>query len=385
MTFVCWPPEADYDDVDLNGSFPGRAGLSGTRAVRFDLSNLFVKPMSVQFRAISAALDEEPADGIVTELTAIGLLPLLLGQSSRPPVHVLGCTPLSATSRDTFPFGLGLAPPASPQARLRARLMTQVAKHAVLGGVQREVNTQLNRLGLRSSPVFFVEWWSLAERFWQLTVPGFEYPRRDLSPNVGFAGPLLPSSVADLPEWWHDLDGAQAVVHVTQGTIDNHDLSMLIGPTLTGLAHKDVLVVASTGGRPITDIPVPLAANERAAEFIPYDRLLPKVDVMVTNGGYGGVQFALTHGVPLVVAGEREDKPETAARVAWSGAGRNLKTGWPTPASVAAAVTDVLGQASYRDAAAKLGTETEDTDAISTIIAALEDAATSRPSITPNN
>ena len=24
MTFVCWPPEADYDDVDLNGSFPRR-------------------------------------------------------------------------------------------------------------------------------------------------------------------------------------------------------------------------------------------------------------------------------------------------------------------------------------------------------------------------
>ena len=359
--------------------------MSGARGVRFDLSNLFVKPMSLQFHAISAALDEEPADGIVTELTAIGLLPLLLGQTSRPPVHVLGCTPLSASSRDTFPFGLGLAPPASPLARLRARIMTQVTKRAVLGRIQREVDTQLSRLGLRPSPVFFLEWWSLAERFWQLTVPGFEYPRRDLSPNVGFAGPLLPSSVADLPEWWHDLDGARTVIHVTQGTIDNHDLSTLIGPTLTGLAHKDMLVVASTGGRPITDIPVPLAANERAAEFIPYDRLLPKVDVMITNGGYGGVQFALTHGVPLVVAGEREDKPETAARVAWSGAGRNLKTGRPTPESVAAAVTDVLGHASYRDAAARLATETKDTDAISTVIAALEDSTTSAPSITPNN
>jgi UDP:flavonoid glycosyltransferase YjiC (YdhE family) len=42
--------------------------------------------------------------------------------------------------------------------------------------------------------------------------------------------------------------------------------------------------------------------------------LLPHVDAMVTNGGYGGVQQALAHGVPLVVTGDSEDKPEVAAR-----------------------------------------------------------------------
>ena len=52
---------------------------------------------------------------------------------------------------------------------------------------------------------------------------------------------------------------------------------------------------------------------------------------MVTNGGYGGVQIALSYGVPLVVAGTTEDKPEVAARVAWSGAGINLKTATPAP------------------------------------------------------
>ena len=43
--------------------------------------------------------------------------------------------------------------------------------------------------------------------------------------------------------------------------------------------------------------------------------LLPRTDVLVTNGGYGGVQQALAHGVPLVVAGRTEDKVEVAARV----------------------------------------------------------------------
>jgi UDP:flavonoid glycosyltransferase YjiC (YdhE family) len=39
---------------------------------------------------------------------------------------------------------------------------------------------------------------------------------------------------------------------------------------------------------------------------------------MVTNGGYGGVQMALSYGVPLVVAGASEDKPEVAP--VWRGA-----------------------------------------------------------------
>ena len=33
--------------------------------------------------------------------------------------------------------------------------------------------------------------------------------------------------------------------------------------------------------------------NARAATYLPYDELLPRTDVYVTNGGYGGVQYAL--------------------------------------------------------------------------------------------
>jgi len=72
------------------------------------------------------------------------------------------------------------------------------------------------------------------------------------------------------------------------------------------------------------------------------------VDVMVTNGGYGGVQQALANGVPLVVAGDSEDKPEVAARVHWSGTGVNLRTGRPSPAMVARAVRGVLDRPTYR-------------------------------------
>jgi len=69
--------------------------------------------------------------------------------------------------------------------------------------------------------------------------------------------------------------------------------------------------------------------------------------VMVTNGGYGAVQRAVSAGVPLVVAGSTEGKPEVAARVAWSGAGLNLKTGTPTPAMIRDAVRELLDDGEY--------------------------------------
>ena len=75
---------------------------------------------------------------------------------------------------------------------------------------------------------------------------------------------------------------------------------------------------------------------------------------MVTNGGYGGVQQALAHGVPLVVAGASEDKPEVAARVAWSGAGLDLRTGRPSEENLRAGVQAVLGNPSYREHARRL-------------------------------
>jgi len=48
----------------------------------------------------------------------------------------------------------------------------------------------------------------------------------------------------------------------------------VIAPTLRALADDDVLIVVSTGGRPLESLPA-LPPNARAATFLPYDELLP--------------------------------------------------------------------------------------------------------------
>jgi UDP:flavonoid glycosyltransferase YjiC (YdhE family) len=92
----------------------------------------------------------------------------------------------------------------------------------------------------------------------------------------------------------------------------------------------------------------------RTADFIPYTEILPLADLMVTNGGYGGVQLAVSYGVPLVVSGTTEDKQEVNARVAWSGLGVSLRTDTPSPAEVGAAVREVLASPGYRATASRL-------------------------------
>ena len=82
------------------------------------------------------------------------------------------------------------------------------------------------------------------------------------------------------------------MVHVSQGTVANTDFDELIRPTLTALADEDVTVVVTTGGPPVAELG-PLPANTLAAEFIPHDKLLPKTDVFVTNGGYGALHYAM--------------------------------------------------------------------------------------------
>ncbi len=358
-TFVPLPEAADVDLDDADAAFPERRGLTGPAALRFDISNLFVRPGAAQLAVVRDILTSQKVDAIITEPLFIGVALLQqLPRSKRPPIVALGIFPLGIKSRDVAPFGLGITPVPGPLGRLRNAVLTRVAEKVIFGSVQKEADEMSRREIGRPLGEFVLAWSGDADAVVQFTVPGFEYPRSDLPESVHFVGPLpmTPAQTA-LPEWWDDLATAEKIVHVTQGTIANTDFAQLVMPTLEALEGSAALVVVSTGGRPRDSLPAELPANVRVGEYLPYDRLLPLVDVMITNGGYGGVQQALAAGVPLVVAGQTEDKVEVSARVGWSGAGINLKTNRPTADQVGAAVQIVLSQASYPNRARELAAE----------------------------
>ena len=371
------PFAAEDDAHDLMVANPEREVSSkrGVRGVKDDLRRIFIGPLPGQCRDLRAILEHDAVDCIVVDSMFLGALPLALGpRRERPGLACVGVMPYASNSRDTAPFGVAYQPGTGPLRRLRNGALNLATEHMVLRDIQRFARQRLAEAGAAGFPGYFVDLQpKVVDAYLQATVAGFEYPRSDLAGTVRFVGPILapPTQSFERPAWWGELDGGRPVVHVTQGTLDNADLGRLVLRTMHALAHDNLLVVATTGGPDPEPLRRDLPANVRLERFVPHDVLLPHVDVMVTNGGYGGVQQALANGVALVVAGDSEDKPEVAARVQWSGTGVNLHTGRPSPAMVGRAVRRVLARDSYRTRARALQAEIAATDPLASISAAL--------------
>jgi UDP:flavonoid glycosyltransferase YjiC (YdhE family) len=359
-TWLPLPPAADYDDRTIDETFPGRVGLTGTAIVRYDMVEIFLRPLPQQSAAVTAAIEAEPTDVVLAESLFTGIIPLLtLPRAQRPAVLNLGIVPLGLISRDAAPFGLGMPPMAGPVGRLRNRLLNWVTTRLVFRAAQSYAQRQVRSVTGGSFDDFFLNWMARSEGVVQLSVEGFEYHRSDLPVPVHFVGPVSAgiSGQSSTPPWWDELDGSRPVVHVSQGTIANNDFGELVRPALRALADKDVLVVVTTGGRDSSALLAELPANARVADYLPYDELFARTTVFVSNGGYGGVHFALRYGVPLVVAGRTEDKADVCARVAWSGAGVDLRTQRPSAEAIGRAVDAVLTDPAYRQAGRRLARE----------------------------
>lgn len=341
----------DYGDGDYDRHFAGRAGLRGLAQLRFDFKRLFIDPIAGYLQDLRRLQRDFAADVLVSDagVAAAGIL----SEQDRLPWAVLNISVLGLHSRDVPPFGLALGPSHSRLGRWRNRALYGLFDQVLF----RDVNQHYAALARQHGwPVVRVRPAVSPYLYLQPCVPGFEYPRSDLPPQVHFIGPLLPPwpQPAPRPAWWPELARRQRpVVLVTQGTVAT-DARQLLRPALAGLAGEDCLVLATTGGADPGALGFTPPANARVERFLPFHEVMPWVDVFVTNGGYGGVSMALAHGVPLVCAGRSEDKAEVARRVHHAGAGIDLRTATPSPRRLRQAVQQVLSQPRWRAAAQAL-------------------------------
>lgn len=323
-----------------------RNALRGPAQLKFDLKHYFIDAAVGQAKDLTAMLNDFAADVLVVDCFFLGAS--WIYEQGGPPWAEFGISALGFSSQDTAPFGLGLKPNASPWGRWRNQSLNWLVQHVLFRDLIAYTNELRTRLGLQPSLKTFFD--TLSPFLYLAgTVPGFEYPRQDLPPQVHFIGPLLPSLSMEFvpPNWWSDLEGNQPVVLVTQGTVATL-LDDLLVPTLEALAQEEVLVVATTGGCRPEDLNISIPTNARVEAFVLFSHLLPHVDVMVTNGGFNGVQMALANGVPLVAAGQTEDKLEICARIEWAEVGINLKTKSPRPNQIRQAVRKLLTDSSYK-------------------------------------
>src|SRR5580698_2906467 len=99
---------------------------------------------------------------------------------------------------------------------------------------------------------------------------------------------------------------------------------------------------------------------------------MPEIDLLITNGGYGTVNMAISHGIPVISAGLTEDKEEVSAHVQWSGSGIDLRTSQASAEAIKYAVDEIYMQPGYRERAKRLALEFAAHDAKAELLTLIE-------------
>jgi MGT family glycosyltransferase len=346
-----WSQAPDFDEHDLRATFPG-AGRPGPRGLLANLTEVFIRTGAGQARDLLAAHRAGPFTIIAGDVMSLGTG--LAAELSGLPWATLSIVPPSLTTREGPPPSLALQPGTGRLGRLRDGLLRGVVRAAATP-LDLALRAERARLGLPSGERFERALYSP-----QLVVatgsPSLDYGRSGLGRQFQFVGRLAPAGrrPGAPPDWWPELESARGpVVLITQGTF-NRDPGELLAPALSALAELDALVLGTTAGMPMRG---PIPANARLADRLDFAEVLPRTSVMVTNGGWGGVIEALSYGIPLIIAGGDLDKPEIAARVAWSGAGIDLRTGRPGIAAIRDAYDRITADPSYAEEARRIGAE----------------------------
>jgi UDP:flavonoid glycosyltransferase YjiC (YdhE family) len=327
----------------------------GLELSAFDLEYFFAKKIGGQAAGLKQALQDFPADVILTDAMFFGTLPMLLGaREERPAIVHLGISLLNLFSAKNSPPQPGMSE--KEQLAERERRERVYHKPAKAG-----VDKALAELGCGPLPCSPLESMSvLPDLYLQPGIESFQYSDdSSSSSHVHYIGLLpMPPGQPALPTWWHELDRTKRLVLVTQGTLANRNLRATHWSDVDWPAkEEDVIVLATTGGQPSESILTEIPANAHVASFLPYELIMPSVDLLLTNGGYGTVNLALAHGIPIVSAGMTEDKGEVSAHVQWAGVGIDLRTNQATAEDLRAAAREVLDNPVYSKRAKELALE----------------------------
>jgi MGT family glycosyltransferase len=125
-------------------------------------------------------------------------------------------------------------------------------------------------------------------------------------------------------------------------------------PVVDALADLPVRVLVTVGPRADPSALGPQGDHVRVERYVPQSALLQHCDVVVSHAGSGTVLASLALGIPQLCLPQGADQFLNAAAVAAAGAGLSIPPDRVTGDAVAEAVSRLLGEASFRRAAAAI-------------------------------
>lgn len=350
--------------TDLNAGlpeelFPGRDKIRGQiKKLVFDMIHVFIKQAPKFIDDLREVREKFPFDIVVAECTFTAIP--LIKKVFQVPVIGIGIVPLTETSRDLAPVGLGMTPSTSVPGKLRQKFLRFVSDRILFRKANLVGWTILDSYGVKHSRTnMFDTAVKSSDLYLQSGTPGFEYRRSDMGKNIRFIGSLLPFSSGKKSTPWYDarLSQYEKVVLVTQGTVEK-DVEKILVPTMEAFKNTGTLVVCTTGGSQTEELRKRFPQKNIIIEdFIPFASVMPYANVYITNGGYGGVMLGIENELPMIVAGVHEGKNEICARIGYFRIGINLKTERPTSSQIRKATEKILKEPVYKANVERLSKE----------------------------
>lgn len=354
----------DFSDGTIGKIFPDIPHGSLFRHASYYIKHVFYDNMQGQYADLCEILKDFEADILITDEWFTGAIPLA---EKKVIPWVCYCNSPLFYYTDEIPFpGAGLFPDASHYGRNRNRIVNWMVPNIIFAGLQKYINRLRKEVGLGAMKHFFlINNIFISDLFVKFNTQAFEFNWKDLPESIHFVGPMLPEHGNKLSFAWEGLlKKGKPVLFVTQGSVNNNNYNHLIIPALKALKGMDVMVVVATGSSDTGELEKEFASENVIIEkYVPYEFIMPYADMIITNGGFGGVITALWHGVPLIVAAETEDKPEIAARIEYCEVGINLGTGQPGTKKIRKAVEKIMLDKVFKDNAMRISEDFKKHDA----------------------
>jgi MGT family glycosyltransferase len=183
-----------------------------------------------------------------------------------------------------------------------------------------------------------------------------DFPRTGLPANFHYTGPFANQCARPQVEFpWDRLDG-RPIIYASLGTTRNAQ-AFVFRLVAEACQHLDLQLVISLGGRFDPEMFSDLPGKPLVTKYAPQLELLRLAKIVITHGGPNTVFEALMEGKPMVAIPLAHDQPAVAARLARLGIAEVLPVMRLSASEVHRAVTKVLNNPSYRDAAVKVQAE----------------------------
>ncbi|XLS30499.1 glycosyltransferase [Flavobacteriaceae bacterium M23B6Z8] len=182
--------------------------------------------------------------------------------------------------------------------------------------------------------------------------------------NFQYVGPLLETSqtVFREPDWWNELDECRPVILINQVSIVQ-DPSELILPLVHAMKDEYVLFVVYPVVKKLKNLP----DNVRTLSSVPLANILPKTDLLITNGSCDTIQMALAYGVPMIIADNLEGNKHENYPVQHYGAAIHLKNKTLSGDHLKNTVLEILQDRKFKVCANSLQKHIRQTDPVQDI------------------